>query len=146
MTIAIVVKVGDGLVLGADSAATLGGVGGVANVYFNAEKLSNLVKGLPLGMAVFGEIHGGRYRRLRSLQPGSPDRRRTDRRRSDHQARRLPVGSSQAPLFTGTKPPMARTGWRRECSVRTRIDRPATATLVRPLMAAKRALPTLAPQ
>jgi hypothetical protein len=55
MTIAIGVKVGDGIVLGADSAATLSGVGGgVANVYFNAEKLTNLVKGLPLGMAVYG--------------------------------------------------------------------------------------------
>lgn len=54
MTIAIAVKVGDGVVLGADSAATLSGEGGVVNVYFNAEKLTNLVKGLPLGMAVYG--------------------------------------------------------------------------------------------
>ena len=54
MTIAIALKVGDGVVLGADSAATLSGEGGVANVYFNAEKLTNLVKGLPLGMASYG--------------------------------------------------------------------------------------------
>ena len=54
MTIAIAVKVGDGVVLGADSAATLSGEGGIANVYFNAEKITNLVKGLPLGMAVYG--------------------------------------------------------------------------------------------
>ena len=54
MTIAIALKVGDGVVLGADSAATLSGAGGIANVYFNAEKISNLVKGLPLGMATFG--------------------------------------------------------------------------------------------
>jgi hypothetical protein len=54
MTIAIALKVGDGIVLGADSAATLSGDGGVVNVYFNAEKLTNLVKGLPLGMAVYG--------------------------------------------------------------------------------------------
>ncbi len=54
MTIAIAVKVGDGVVLGADSAATLSGEGGVANVYFNAEKITNLVKGLPLGMAFYG--------------------------------------------------------------------------------------------
>lgn len=54
MTIAIVVKVGDALVLGADSAATLGGGQSIANVYFNAEKLFNLVKGLPIGVAVAG--------------------------------------------------------------------------------------------
>jgi hypothetical protein len=54
MTIAIALKVGDGVVLGADSAATLSGEGGVVNVYFNAEKLFNLVKGMPLGMAVYG--------------------------------------------------------------------------------------------
>lgn len=51
MTIAIALKVGDGIVLGADSAATLGAVN---KVYFNAEKISNLVKGLPLGLMVYG--------------------------------------------------------------------------------------------
>lgn len=40
--------------LGADSASTLAGPGGVINVYFNAEKLFNFVKGLPIGMAVYG--------------------------------------------------------------------------------------------
>ena len=54
MTIAIALKVGDGIVLGADSASTLAGKDGVVNVYFNAEKLFNLVKGSPLGMAVYG--------------------------------------------------------------------------------------------
>jgi hypothetical protein len=54
MTIAIALKVGDGVVLGADSASTLAGPDGVINVYFNAEKLFNLVKGVPLGMAVYG--------------------------------------------------------------------------------------------
>ncbi|MFL5562883.1 MAG: hypothetical protein ACJ79K_15535 [Gemmatimonadaceae bacterium] len=51
MTIAIALKVGDGIVLGADSAATLGAVN---KVFFNAEKISNLVKGLPLGLMVYG--------------------------------------------------------------------------------------------
>lgn len=54
MTIAVAVKVGDGIVLGADSASTLASNGGVVNVYFNAEKIINLVKGLPLGMVVYG--------------------------------------------------------------------------------------------
>ena len=54
MTIAVAVKVGDGVVLGADSASTLSSNGGVVNVYFNAEKIINLVKGLPLGMVVYG--------------------------------------------------------------------------------------------
>jgi len=54
MTIAICLKVGDGVVLGADSASTLSGGGSVANVYFNAEKVFNLVKGLPIGVVVAG--------------------------------------------------------------------------------------------
>lgn len=54
MTIAIVLKVGDGVVLGADSAGTLGGQHGVHNVYFNMEKISNLRKGLPIGMVTYG--------------------------------------------------------------------------------------------
>lgn len=54
MTIAIALKVGDGLILGADSASTLADADGVGNVYFNAEKLFNLVKGLPLGAVVSG--------------------------------------------------------------------------------------------
>jgi hypothetical protein len=54
MTIAIVLKVGDGLVIGADSASTFADETGVSNVYFNAEKVFNLVKGLPLGAVVAG--------------------------------------------------------------------------------------------
>lgn len=53
MTIAIALKVGDGIVLGADSAATVTGPAGV-NVYTNAEKVFNLVKGLPIGGVFFG--------------------------------------------------------------------------------------------
>ncbi len=54
MTIAIGLKVGDGIVLGADSAWTIVGSGGIDNVYFNAEKVVNLVKGLPIGAVVYG--------------------------------------------------------------------------------------------
>ena len=54
MTIAIALKVGDGVVLGADSASTLMSDQGVANVYFNAEKICNLRKGLPIGMVTYG--------------------------------------------------------------------------------------------
>lgn len=54
MTISIALKVGDGIVFGADSASTLMGTNGVAKVFFNAEKITNLVKGLPLGMVIFG--------------------------------------------------------------------------------------------
>lgn len=54
MTIVVSLRVGDGAVLGADSASSLQSTGGISNVYFNAEKISNLVKGLPLGMATYG--------------------------------------------------------------------------------------------
>lgn len=54
MTIAIALKVGDGVVLGADSASSLMTTGGIANVYFNAEKVCNLRKGLPIGMITYG--------------------------------------------------------------------------------------------
>lgn len=54
MTIAVVLKIGDGIVMGADSAATLSGGTHVANVYFNAEKLFNLVKGWPVGTVTYG--------------------------------------------------------------------------------------------
>ena len=53
MTIALVVKVNDGLVLASDSATTLtmsqGGASAVANIYNNANKVFNLYKGLPVG-------------------------------------------------------------------------------------------------
>lgn len=55
MTIVIALKVGEGVVLGADSASTYtDGTGGYQNSYFNAEKLFNLAKELPLGAVVFG--------------------------------------------------------------------------------------------
>lgn len=54
MTIVVCLKVGDGIVLGADSASTMGGPGGVANVYFNAEKITNLRKDLPVGCVTSG--------------------------------------------------------------------------------------------
>jgi len=55
MTIVIALKVGDGVVLGADSASTIvDPVGGYFNSYFNAEKLFNMVKGLPIGMLTYG--------------------------------------------------------------------------------------------
>lgn len=61
MSVAINLKVNDGLVLAADSASTLfaGRPGAqveqaVVNVYNNANKVFNLVKGLPIGMLTWG--------------------------------------------------------------------------------------------
>lgn len=54
MTIAIALKVGDCVVLGADSASTLSRGSGVENVYFSAEKIMNLRKDLPIGMITYG--------------------------------------------------------------------------------------------
>jgi hypothetical protein len=61
MSIAVLIGVHDGLVLAADSASTLlinaapqGGQIEAANVYDNANKIFNLVKGKPLGCATFG--------------------------------------------------------------------------------------------
>ncbi|MBI4506127.1 MAG: hypothetical protein HY691_11375 [Chloroflexi bacterium] len=59
MTIAISLKVHDGLVLAADSATTLVGAGAsgtpaVINVYNNANKVFNLYKGLPIGGMTWG--------------------------------------------------------------------------------------------
>ena len=55
MTIAISLKVNDGLVLAADSASTLmARDGGVVNVYNNAIKVFNLYKGLPIGAITWG--------------------------------------------------------------------------------------------
>jgi hypothetical protein len=54
MTISVALKVGDGIVLGADSATTMIAGQAVANVYFNAEKILNLAKGFPLGAVTFG--------------------------------------------------------------------------------------------
>jgi hypothetical protein len=62
MTIAISVKVHDGVVLAADSASTLfSPTGGISHVYNNANKILNLYKsnekkpdGLPIGVIVYG--------------------------------------------------------------------------------------------
>jgi hypothetical protein len=59
MSIAVLIGVHDGLVLAADSASTLvisAQQGGpvAANVYDNANKIFNLIKGKPLGCATFG--------------------------------------------------------------------------------------------
>lgn len=60
MTIAISLKVNDGVVLAADSASTLigqdpeGHPSGVVNVYNHANKVFNLRKGLPIGAITWG--------------------------------------------------------------------------------------------
>jgi hypothetical protein len=59
VTIAISLKVNDGVVLAADSASTLtqqtpDGSVAVLNVYDNANKIVNLFKGLPLGVLTWG--------------------------------------------------------------------------------------------
>jgi len=59
MSIAVLIGVHDGLVLAADSASTLvvsAAPGGLyaANVYDNANKIFNLIKGQPLGCVTFG--------------------------------------------------------------------------------------------
>lgn len=59
MTIAISIKVNDGVVLATDSASTIIGQGqngksGIINVYNNANKLFNLYKGLPIGAITWG--------------------------------------------------------------------------------------------
>jgi hypothetical protein len=60
MSIAVIIGVHDGIVLAADSASTLtinaapGAAMGVANVYDNANKIFNLVKGKPIGCVTFG--------------------------------------------------------------------------------------------
>jgi hypothetical protein len=59
VTIAISLKVNDGLVLAADSASTLitqdqEGQAAVVNVYYNANKVFNLRKGLPIGAITWG--------------------------------------------------------------------------------------------
>jgi hypothetical protein len=60
MTIAISLKVNDGVVLAADSASTLmiqgpTGQSGVGQVYNNANKIVNLCKGLPIGAITWGQ-------------------------------------------------------------------------------------------
>lgn len=55
MTVVIALKVGDGLVLSADSASTMSDRhGNYMNTYFNAEKLFHLSCGIPVGLLTFG--------------------------------------------------------------------------------------------
>jgi len=60
MTIAISIKVNDGIILGTDSAASIlmlsqdGQSLGIGNVYNNADKLFNLCKGMPIGAITWG--------------------------------------------------------------------------------------------
>lgn len=57
MSVAVLIGVHDGVVLAADSASTLsfaGPPGIVGNVYDNANKIFNLVKGQPMGCITFG--------------------------------------------------------------------------------------------
>lgn len=54
MTIVVALLVGDGVVLAADSASTLVEGAGIQNVYFNAEKVWNVCKGLPIGAVTYG--------------------------------------------------------------------------------------------
>jgi hypothetical protein len=54
LTIAISLKINDGLVLAADSATTLLHNGLAVNVYNNANKIFNLHKGLPIGVVTWG--------------------------------------------------------------------------------------------
>lgn len=65
MTIALSIKVHDGLVLAADSASTIigpapGGGLGVHTIYNNANKIANLCKGRPIGAVVWGAGSIGR--------------------------------------------------------------------------------------
>lgn len=54
MTISIGIRVNDGLVIASDSALTLSGADGVRNVYMNGNKILNIHKGLPMGVAFWG--------------------------------------------------------------------------------------------
>jgi len=61
MTVAVSLKIDDGLVLAADSASTLTNQNSeVVNVYNNANKVFNLVKGLPIGALTWGAGSIGR--------------------------------------------------------------------------------------
>lgn len=66
MTIAISIKVNDGVVLASDSATTIrqikeNGTAGVLNVYENAEKIFNLYKGKPVGIITWGSGSIGQF-------------------------------------------------------------------------------------
>lgn len=67
MTIAISIKVSDGIVLAADSAGTLitrnhtDNTKNVINIYNSSNKVFNLLKGLPIGIATWGDEAVGLY-------------------------------------------------------------------------------------
>lgn len=66
MTIAVSIKVNDGVVLASDSATTIrqikeNGSAGVLNVYENAEKIFNLYEGLPIGLITWGSGSIGQF-------------------------------------------------------------------------------------
>lgn len=84
MTIAMSLKVNDGVVLAADSASTLLSPDNtVFNVYNNANKIVNLVKGLPIGVVTWGAgaigaasmetLYKDLRRRLAGQDPRYPD-------------------------------------------------------------------------
>lgn len=74
MTIVLALKVGDGIVLGADSASTIiDQANTYHNSYFSAEKLFNLVKGLPIGSLTYG-LGGLTGRSIGSLTKDLRDR------------------------------------------------------------------------
>jgi hypothetical protein len=50
MTVIVSVKINDGIIMAADSASTFG----IGQIYLTADKLVNLVKGLPIGVMVTG--------------------------------------------------------------------------------------------
>ncbi|WP_175577791.1 hypothetical protein [Mongoliimonas terrestris] len=50
MTVIVTVKINDGIVLASDSASTFG----IGQIYANAEKIVNVIKGMPIGALVTG--------------------------------------------------------------------------------------------
>jgi hypothetical protein len=84
MTIVVTVKINDGIVLASDSATTFSDDGGsVIKIYNNANKVFNLVKGLPIGGLTWGAggigaasistITKDLRRRLAGQDPAHPD-------------------------------------------------------------------------
>lgn len=54
MTVTLSVHVMDGVVIAADSTASIGSGSGIANTYDNANKIVNLYKGKPIGISFWG--------------------------------------------------------------------------------------------
>jgi len=67
MSIAISLKIKDGVILASDSAASMriassdDAPGGITHVYYNANKIINIYKGLPLGVVTWGAAGIGKY-------------------------------------------------------------------------------------